>query len=164
MSPIIVSYAKRNFEPAPEGLHRAVCVDVVDLGVQPTDWGEKHKVSIRWLIEEKDMSGKQYMVSSRYTLSLDKKANLRKVLETWRGRKFTAEELAGFDLEKLIGANCQLQVSHSDPSEDGTVYANVQAVVPAVQGLPYLDVPRDYVRAKDRENNPRRMGDDSTPF
>ena len=32
------------------------------------------------------------------------KAVLRQTLETWRGKKFTVDELRGWDLEKLIGA------------------------------------------------------------
>jgi hypothetical protein len=86
----------------------------------------------------------------RYTLSLHEKANLRRELETWRGKKFTAEEGEGFDLEKLLGANCQLQVIHNE-KDDGTVYANVQAIVPAGRGLEKLSIPPDYVRAINRD-------------
>jgi hypothetical protein len=29
------------------------------------------------------------------------------MLEAWRGQKLKAEELEGFDLEKLVGAKCE---------------------------------------------------------
>ena len=169
--PIIASFTKNDFTPAPEGLHRAVCVDVVDLGMQPTkEWGEKHMVQIRWFIEERDpKSDKPFLVMSRYTLSLGKKARLRQNLEAWRGKKFTEEELAGFDLENLIGVNCQLQIVHN--VKEDTTYANVQVIVPAPKGVPPLPIPSDYVRVCDRpeQQQQQRMPspeeeDDRVPF
>lgn len=49
-----------------------------------------------------------------YTASLSEKANLRKHLEAWRGKKFTPEELEGFSLTNILGAPCMLSVIHSD--------------------------------------------------
>jgi hypothetical protein len=170
---IIAKKKKTEFTPAPEGLHAAVCCDVVDLGLQQTPWGEKHKVEIRWQIEEvnPDNDNKPFLVSKRFTLSLHEKANLRSTLEAWRGRKFTEEELDGFDLEKLIGAVCQVQIIHNAVDE-GQVYANVQAVVPAAKNAVRLRV-RDYVRVIEREERKRleqdeftsrQVSDDDVPF
>ena len=52
------------------------------------------------------------MLSQFYTLSLSEKANLRHMLESWRGRAFTPEELDGFDLFCLVGIGCLVQVVH----------------------------------------------------
>lgn len=169
----IVKDTKKEYTPAPEGLHQAVCIDVVDLGIQKTQYGDQVKIEVRWVIEEVDpKSGKQHMVLRRFTPSLHKKANLRGVLESWRGRKFTDEELKGFDIEKLIGANCQLQVCHNMSSE-GDTYANVQAVVPMHKNAAKMAVPEDYVRVALREDQHQRPsssngeasdGDEYTPF
>lgn len=97
-------------------------------------------------------TGKNFMVSKSYTASLNDKANLCQDLETWRGRKFTAEEKMGFDLEKLVGAPCQLQIVHN-VVDGGQVYANVQAIVPIGKGMTKMRVPSDYVRKQDREQN-----------
>jgi hypothetical protein len=149
---IIAKRPESSFTPAPEGLHHAVCVDVIDLGLVAGIWGEKPKVRIVWqLDEENPESGRRYEVRKMYTLSLHEKAALRKDLESWRGRKFTEDELGGFDLEKLVGVNCQVQIVH-DLSDNGTVWANVQAIVPAPKNVPKL-VPADYVRAKDRPSD-----------
>lgn len=107
------------------------------------------------------------MVVSQYTLSLNSKAKLRQHLEAWRGRKFSGEELKGFDLEKLLGANCQLQIVHS-LSDNGRTYANVQAIVPLGKGMNKI-VELDYVRAKDRnekveDETPPPTDDDDLPF
>lgn len=147
--PIIAKAPESKFSPCPEGLHPAVCVDVVDMGVQQTPWGDKHKVCLVFQISELDEdTGKPFEVRGYYTLSLSEKANLRKHLETWRGRKFTETELQGFDVETVLGANCQLQVIHNI-TDDGKVYSNIQAIVPAAKGLPKLRA-LDYVRMKDR--------------
>ena len=112
---IIASKPKSEFSTAPEGLHPAVCCDVVDLGtVKVGDYEPRHMVQIRWMLEDTDpKTSRPYIVMQRYTLSLHEKSKLRPMLEAWRGKKFTAEELEGFDLEKLIGVNCQVQVVHN---------------------------------------------------
>jgi hypothetical protein len=165
--PITARRPEKNFTPAPEGLHHAVCVDVIDLGLLNTTWGEKYKIRIVWQIEEVNPETKRrFEVRKQYTLSLHEKANLTKDLQSWRGRKFTDDETKGFDVEKLIGANCQVQIVH-DISDEASIYANVQAVVPPPKGVPKL-VAQDYVRQKDRAkaqgNSERQPGEDDVPF
>src|SRR3990167_2490369 len=80
----------------------------------------------------------------------DEKANLRKHLEAWRGKKFTKEELDGFDVEKLLGVNCQLQVIHN-LSDNGGTFANVQAIVPLGKGMVKIRPSEDYVRMVNRD-------------
>jgi hypothetical protein len=146
--PIIAKKPESSFESCPEGLYQAVCVDVVDLGLQKTQFGEKHKVEIRWQVDATNEQGRRFELRKWYTLSLHEKSNLRKDLECWRGRKFTEAELAGFDLENLLKANCQLQVIHNI-SDEGKVYDNVQAIVPHNVKVPKI-APVEYVRQQDR--------------
>ena len=180
---LLVKDSKKEYTAAPEGLHSAVCVDVVDLGEMETQWGAKHKIEIRWVLEVLDedgrpqndpKTGKPFMVTQRYTASLAEKSKLRPMLEAWRGRKFSKEELEGFDVEKLVGVNCQLQVVHNIVS-DGGVYSNVQAVVPAARGGIKLRVPTDYIRVAERErrkqleqhpngDDPFKADDSDIPF
>ena len=164
---IIAKRPETTFTPCPEGLHHAVCVDVIDLGVLQTAWGDKHKVRLVWQIEEENLEARRrFDARKQYNLSLHEKATLRKDLEAWRGRKFTDAELKGFDLEKLLGANCQIQVVH-DLSDDATIYANVQAVVPPPKHTAKL-VPLDYTRHQDRpterQNGPSAMDVEDIPF
>lgn len=153
--PIVAKDKKKEYSAAPEGLWPAVCVDVVDLGVEDSQWGEKHKIQLRWILDEKEAgsdpkTNKPFMVSRKLTLSLADKSHLRPLLEAWRGRKFSREELEGFDVETVLGANCQVQIIHNVGGE-GDVYANVQAVVPAAKGGTKLRIPSDYVRMCERE-------------
>ena len=169
--PIIASSkgeSSGNFEPAPAGVHQAVCVDVVDLGVLDVSWQgqtkRQHKVNIAWQINEDRDDGKPFLVFKRYTLSLHEKSGLRKDLESWRGRKFTRDEEMGFDVEAVIGANCLLNITHNRVGD--RTYANVVSIMPLAKGMPPIHA-RDYVRKVDRtptEHVERAPDyDDSTP-
>lgn len=163
---IMAKSNKSDFQVPPEGLYQAVCVDVTDVGMQPTSFGDKQKIDIRWMIGEVDEStglmhiklndnGFPFIVFSRYTNSLHEKSNLAKHIQAWRGKSFTPEEMQkleeqGMDLEKLIGSNCQLQLVHN-LGKNGTLYCNVQAIVTLDKRLPKLSVPKDYVRVQDRK-------------
>ena len=169
-----------DYVPAPEGLQQGVCCDVIDLGdVVSTFTGKmQHKVRIVWQSEHQHPNpnyNRPHEVSNTYSLSLHEKATLRKHLEAWRGKKFTPEELKGFDLEKLIGVNCQLQVVHKLAS-NGATYANIQAIVPIGKGMPPLKVSASYTRKKDRDGYeepsanghvaepPSDVNDENVPF
>lgn len=138
--PIIATAGESgNHTPAPEGMHQAVCVDVIDLGRLPNKFRPgttQPKINVAWQITELRDDGKRYVLYKRYTLSLNEKATLRHDLESWRGKKFTAEELSGFDVEKVKGINCLINVQHSDPSPEGKVFANVITVSPLLKGMP----------------------------
>ena len=140
------------FEAAPAGVHQAVCVDVVDLGILDVTWQgvtkKQRKVNVAWQLNEDRDDGKPYLVFKRYTLSLHEKAGLRKDLESWRGKKFTDEEGRGFDVEKLIGVNCLLNVTHNHVGD--RTYANVVSIMPLAKGMPQIQG-RDYVRKADRQ-------------
>lgn len=142
----------QTFTPAPAGVHQAVCVDVVDLGMLDVTWqGVKktqHKVNVAWQIAEDRDDGKPYLVFKRYTLSLSEKANLRKDLESWRGRKFTDDERKGFDVERLIGVNCLLNVTHNHVGDK--TYANIVSIMPLAKGMATIQA-REFVRKVDRQ-------------
>ncbi len=140
----------KTFTPAPQGVHQAVCVDVIDKGILEVTYAgqtkKQHKVSIAWQIDELRDDLKRYLVYKRYTLSLNEKATLRKDLESWRGRPFTREEEMGFDVESVIGANCLLNIQHN-VKPDAT-YANVVAVMPLHKGMSKIAA-LEYVREQD---------------
>ena len=128
------------FEPVPSGLQLALCYGVFDIGTHLEErWDtEIHKIVVVWelpqhriQIEDRDLPR---AISKSYRLSLHRKANLRADLESWRSRPFTKEqaEVAGFDLKKILGIPCQLNIIHNT-SGDKT-YANVASVVPAPMG------------------------------
>lgn len=138
----------KSFEPAPAGTHHAVCVDVIDKGMQDTTFGRKHKIDVAWQLAELRDDGKPFLVFKRYTLSINEKANLRHDLESWRGKAFTREEEAKFDVETVIGANCLINVQHNTKGDK--TYANVLSVMPLLKGMPRIVAAADYVRVCNR--------------
>lgn len=129
----------KDFKKVPPGCHFAICNMVVDLGVQETSFQGKsksqHQVYIRWEVPDErvtyEKDGKQIegpcSIGSTYTLSLSEKANLRKVLENWRGTPFTEQELRGFDITTIAGKCCQIMVQHKESG--GKTYANITGVI-----------------------------------
>lgn len=120
------------FETVPAGVYTALCYRVIDLGTQTTEFAgevkEGHKVMISWELfgEGARMSdGRPFSVHKQYKLSLHEKSGLRKDLEAWRGKKFTKEELEGFDVSNVLGTACMMQVVLS---EDGK-FANVGSIM-----------------------------------
>ena len=126
-----------SFNPVSEGMHHAICYSIFDLGTQhnPVFDSRARKVLIVWELPEeridieKDGEEKNLprAISKQYTLSLHEKSNLRKDLESWRGKAFTSAELAGFDVKNLLSVNCMLQVIHKTKNEK--TYANITSVV-----------------------------------
>jgi hypothetical protein len=127
-------------EPIPVGMHQAVCAMVCDIGTHKGEYQGKqtmrHQAVVIWELEEKktigQFAGERFQASKFYTLSLDEKSNLRKDLQSWRGQAFTPEELKGFDIERLVGVNCFLNVIH----EDGK--AKITAITPLAKGMPKI--------------------------
>ena len=118
-----------DFKPHPEGIHPAICVDVMDLGLVETDFqGQKkmvNKVKLTFESEAQTEDGKRCTVSKNFTASLHPKAKLAEFLGKWRGRPVAPGE--SIDLQKLIGANCTLVISHQK-NLSGKTYASIDAV------------------------------------
>jgi hypothetical protein len=140
-----------DFEIHPEGQYRAVCMDVVDLGlVENKQYGKmQHKVAVVFHSEAKLKDGRPFEVWERFTLTLAENGRLRPFLQSWRGRAFTEQELAGFDLEKLIGVQAYLQIIHN--GHNGKTYANVSTIMLPPRGTPKLEPTAGYERRKDRK-------------
>lgn len=152
------------FVPAPDGPHNAVCCDLINLGLQKSEWQgkvkEQHKIRILWEIEDVDAQGKRFVVGRTFTKSLHENSSLRAFLESWRGRAFTEAELAGFNLTNLLGIPAFLQIKHVD--KNGKTYANVDTIMRVPKGMAILDVSPTYVRVKDRKRDeaPQHQGGD----
>lgn len=140
---IIATTKGGDFEKAPIGMQQGVCVFVHDIGLQRGEYLGKqnilHKIIVTWELAERmtsgEYAGQPFMVSKYYTLSLGEKANLRKDLESWRGKPFTSEELEGFDVERLVGANCFLNVTATENDK-----RKISAITPMPRGTPPIQV------------------------
>ena len=138
----------------PAGNYVARCYQVIHIGTIDTEFkGRKtkqNKVRFGWEFPEEmreSSEGKKYpaTISQEYTLSLSSKSNLRKILASWRGQDFTPEELKAFDISKLIGAECMINIIHK-PSADGTsIYENIAGISRLAKGMkcpPAMNTPQ----------------------
>lgn len=147
-SKIMAIHATNNYvqrELIPAGNYVARCYQMLEIGtVQEVIMGvakSLRKVRIGWELPEETREfspgkGEQpFVISQEFTLSLNEKANLRKMLASWRGKDFTEEEAKSFDISKLIGVPCMLNVIHK-PSKDGTkTYENIGSISPVPKSM-----------------------------
>ena len=143
MAFIVKDNGGKDFKKIPPGTYVARCFQLVDLGDQLQDgkYGAsvQRKARIQWEVFGEDDEGQPLTVEidgnhapmtigKTYTFSISEKAGLRKDLVSWRGREFTPEELAGFDITNILGAYCMLSIIHTD--KDGKTYTNISAIIP----------------------------------
>ncbi len=132
-----------DFKRVPPGAYIGRCFSLIDLGTQTTNgqFGEKrqHKIRIAWELFGDDEQGNPLTmevngrtmpltISKGYTVSLHEKSSLRRDLAAWRGRDFTEEEANAFDVSKLLGAYCMVNVVSTE--NNGKTYSNVAGLTP----------------------------------
>ena len=143
--PIIATNQGTNYVPIPAGAYAARCFSMVHIGNIPVEYqGEikqQNKVRISWelpteLKEFKEGEGeKPLVISKEYTLSMHEKSNLRKDLESWRGKGFTDDEAKSFDIVKLLGIECMLSIIHKPNTKGNGEYATISSISTVPKGM-----------------------------
>ena len=106
----------------------------------------QHKIIIGFELNQRiktegEYKDRRFVVSKRYTLSLSEKSNLFKDLTSWRGKAFTDDELKGFDLDNIIGANCLLNLTENESGDK--VYTNIIGITPLMDGMTKMEQEND---------------------
>ena len=140
------SGGESQFEILEEGTHAAICTQLIDIGPQEVEWQGVKKLQdkvklrfevpaerVQWVTKEGKQDEGPKVIWATYTNSLSDNAKLRAHLESWRGRTFTDEELAGFDLKNILDKPCMLTVVHRE--YNGKRYANIAMVGKLMKGL-----------------------------
>lgn len=136
------TYAKsggnKEFKLVPAGTHLARCYQFIHIGNVPNTFpGIKpgtmtNKIRLSWELPEELTTFKEgeepkpFVISQDYTLSMNEKANLRKMIQSWLGKSFTDEEAVNFDTELLVGMDCLLTINHVTKGEK--TFANIQNI------------------------------------
>lgn len=97
-------------------------VDIVQSPNEHTSFGVKNMLYFYFEVEEKMNDGRPFLVKTRFTESLNPKANLYKFLKKWRGQDIKPGET--INLSKLVGTGCVLEVEN-EISNAGNQYAVV---------------------------------------
>jgi len=133
-------------ELIPAGNYIARCYSMIEVGtVTEFVMGKQtilKKVRIGWELPtelkvfREDKGEQPLAISKEYTLSMHEKSNLRKDLKSWRGKDFTEDEAKCFDITKLVGAACMLNIIHrpkvSDPS---SFYEQIAGITAMPKGM-----------------------------
>lgn len=123
------------------GNHQGICVAVIDLGTQYNERFQKEqpKILITWEFPDFPIIGQDgqsdpekgfRVLSKEYTASLGEKSNLYADLISWRGRAFTQEELEGFNLKQVLGANCLVNIVTNEKG-----YSQVATIAKMPKGM-----------------------------
>jgi hypothetical protein len=109
-----------NLQP---GIYQGTCYSIVDMGTTDQEYkgvkNKKTRVHLSFEIthaldpENNPITmedGRPFGVFKTYTASLFEAARLRQDLESWRGKRFTEQELKGFDISNLIGCTARIEV------------------------------------------------------
>lgn len=140
---IIAEDKGSDFVLIPAGNHIARCYAMVQVGTIKEASGiyagkEQHKVRLTWEtpLEQHDFGkGLQpFSISKEFTLSMNEKATLRKMLESWRGKTFSEDEAKAFDITKLLGVPCMINVIHKTTAKN-THYADISSIATLPKGF-----------------------------
>ena len=146
------------FVPVPTGMHLARCYRIIDLGTQESTYmgNIKHlpKVMFQFEVHSEDSQGNATVtskgdpmtVSKNFTLTLAEKSTLRKDLQTWRGKEFSAEELKGFELKNVLGQWAMISVVETE--NNGKTYTNIATINPGPANMKKVGLPEGHNELK----------------
>ena len=135
----------KQFKLAPAGNHIARVSRIIHIGTVPEVYNGEDKMMNKVLIGFelptelevfKEEKGKEpFVVSREYTLSMNEKANLRKLVEGILGVALSDEEAEHFDVTSLSGKVCLLNVVHKTSQVSKNEYAIIQGAAPLPKGM-----------------------------
>lgn len=153
--PKATSTGGADFAPVPAGTTLAICYGVIDIGTPPPhgNFPSRRKVLLMFelpmirgdFVVNGETKNLARVISCDFTLSTDKKANLRKQLAAWRGRDFTEEEAKAFEVAKVLGAMALLSIVHKPSADKTRTYANVAAIMKPMNGTDKMKAENPHV-------------------
>lgn len=162
--PMIAKAGAGDYTPPPAGTYLATCCDVFSGGWWANMNGvEVEKVKIRFCFWEQlddddpRWQDPEFVPELLYadvfeTFSVGEKANLRKILKSWRGVDLTEEEvIVGFDVERVLGAHALITVEHKPKTNGQGVNVQVKTVMKPMRGQAGPGIPANYVRDAESE-------------
>lgn len=119
---------------APEGVHAARCINIIDLGTQHSEKYNSDTRQLQFTFElvdethvfDEEKGEQPFIIGRKFSYNLGKRAALRKTIEAWIGKGL--KEGSEFDIGSLLGEACQVQVVHNE-GDNGETYANIAAVL-----------------------------------
>ena len=165
---------KKDFEPLPEGMYDAVCVEVVPPTIRK-DFHGNPQAQVRFVYASSELKsdGTQHTVSTRWLpIKTHPKSNMGKLLRSWLDTDFpSADDLANgtFRMKaELEGRAAKLMVEH-EKDDDGNTWVRIMKV--KVNLAAEAVVPDgSYTRTTEREDAEpvqdvnKELAEDGEPF
>lgn len=133
------------FDPVPAGSHVARLYQIVHIGTIKTSWQGKETMTdkVRLTFElcnetkvfKEGEEARPFSISREFSFYMSRKANLRQFVEGMIGTMLDEDEAATFDLEKLLGQECLLNVVHTVSKANGQTYADIKTASPLPKGM-----------------------------
>ena len=139
----IIKQSENSFTLLPPGTHPSRCYAMISLGTQPSK-NPQFKPAFKCLLQF-EVPGETIQVSGKdkpmmtnhfvtaYLGSVKKPSKTNLFLTSWRGRAFTETELAGFDLAKVVGSACLLNIVHEN--RNGQEREVIASISPLPKGM-----------------------------
>ena len=130
----------------PVGTYQARIIGIVELGFQETTYKGKYKrqrqVAFLFDVYE-NQTAKPVVIGKSYTMSICENANLRKAINSIRGRDFTEEELGDWDLKQLLDMPCTVSVGQYE--KNGFKNAKIVQVGMPVEGSTVPESTKEHI-------------------
>jgi hypothetical protein len=137
-----VKLERNPFEPASDGEHLCTVADVIDLGMQQSQFGTKRRLKLVLITDEQDSEGNPIRIITWTTASIHKSSKLTSLVKVLLGK----DPGIVFETEALIG--CSLAVTTEQVTKsDGQVFANIAGFRKLSKNEHGPLVPLNFVRA-----------------
>lgn len=154
---LTVSNSSGSFENLEPGRYQATCYKLIDAGTREESYQDgplrkRHVVYVYWEVTAKQeiygekwekvrmADGRPFAASKKYTASLNENAALFKDLKSWRGKPFSDEDLAGFELPKVLGVTAEIEMIMQNKDSDKV---KVEGVYKPEGGMKKVDTIND---------------------
>ena len=137
-----------DYEQIKESTYIATCIQVIDLGTQKNYFFGKDKPDAKkkaaeykkeimfvFELDELMQDGRPFFITATYekvfykTDKSNAKNSLQYLLEKWRGKECTPDELKRFNLSNVLGVPCNMTVKLKDkPDTKGRYWPLIEAV------------------------------------
>lgn len=141
----IKAAAGQQRELIPAGNYVATCYSMIQIGtIDNTFKGvtkKTPKIRLGWELNDElkvfkeGEQPKPWVIEKEYSLYMTDKSNLRKDLESWRGATWSDKEAEDFDITKLVGAPCMLNIIHHT-ADSGKVYEKISGITSLPKSVP----------------------------
>ena len=122
----------------------AVCVDVLDHGMQETPWGVKPRLDLVFETDGEDEFGNPKIISRTFNNFAFSKSALTAEIKSWLGLDISGDD-KGWDVKGCVGRQARLTTTET-VSRNGNAYTKIEAITPP--GAVHVQPSGIYLRKK----------------